>query len=178
MNEQLINAFKELRTKGILALHGWTCCQTCGRAEAKECIAELSMKGSVFYHAQAQDSALQDGELCLNFFGLSLTDLEVGMAAADVLRKHGLDVHWDNTPDTAIMVRLGDVDSLRRVETGVTDGAVVDRDLTRVMRAKKHWLFMMLQRKNGRVSVSGRLKVGNWTLNPFTSVPVYVRVDG
>lgn len=125
MNDALKHAFTELRKHGILALHDWTCCNTCGLADVEQLVYELAarnkhVRGFVFYHAQATDAALRDGVLYLNFGNVGTDDSD---AAAEVIGKEivaalqaaGLATEWTGSANQKIVAKL--TGELKRTRT-------------------------------------------------------------
>lgn len=117
--DRLETAFTELGRAGILARHNYSCCGTCGAAEArKEMEDALSLgktvRGYTFYHVQDTESAV-DG----HGIGLSYGSVADGEAAAlriahevvDALARQGLRADWSGTWDQRIML---DIDWKRR----------------------------------------------------------------
>ncbi|TYB55070.1 hypothetical protein FXF51_46230 [Nonomuraea sp. PA05] len=67
-NDRLSLAMAELSMAGILAREHYTCCMTCGLAEIRAEISELSgVRGYVFYHEQDAERAVMGGGVYLAF---------------------------------------------------------------------------------------------------------------
>jgi hypothetical protein len=91
---RLTAAFQELRTRGYFAEQNFADCDNCARAA----IPEDQIDNAVFYHAQAFDYLLEEGEVYLNWSG----DAE---EIISVLERHGMTVEWDGDPHTTILVK-------------------------------------------------------------------------
>lgn len=116
--DKLSVAFKEMRKNGLIARQNFKCCQSCAgyglATEVEEAPAKkrAKIKGCVYYHAQ--DAAdLHKGEDLYLAFGpletekhgtVGLPTVEVGRIAVACLTNAGLDVEWDGTERTRILV--------------------------------------------------------------------------
>ncbi len=68
--DRLDAAFRELDAAGIVARHGFTCCNTCGMAEIGgevEPDRVEHVRGFAFYHQQDTEAAVQEGNLLLSY---------------------------------------------------------------------------------------------------------------
>lgn len=104
-------AFRALRREGILARQGFLCCQSCAGYAMGERADKLAAEGKaprgwVFYHGQDRDSLRTTGEVYIAFTGYGETTTEeIGVDAAHQLREFGLEVEWDGTDRTRILVK-------------------------------------------------------------------------
>ncbi len=96
----------------IVARHNFACCQSCGRDEIHDEIAETReakrrVDGYVFYHLQDTDSAVTSGVLHLRYGGTAGTDdVDVAERIVNVLREVGLHPAWNGKPTSTIQVPL------------------------------------------------------------------------
>jgi len=90
----LSNAFAQLRKQGYVAKQNFLCCQSCGWAALSEDEAKLA----VFYHKQDHQDFKKGSDLYLAWAG-------DGNYIANTLRNFGMEVDWDGTPNTRIVVR-------------------------------------------------------------------------
>jgi hypothetical protein len=90
----LSKAFAQLRKDGYFAKQNFMCCQSCGWAEMSEAEAEKA----VFYHAQDAADLRKGDDLYLCWSGN-------GHQIARALEHHGMEVEWDGTTSTRIVVR-------------------------------------------------------------------------
>ncbi|GAA2205884.1 hypothetical protein GCM10009850_013420 [Nonomuraea monospora] len=129
-SDRLSLAMAELSMAGILAREHYTCCMTCGLAEIRAEISELSgVRGYVFYHEQDAERAVMGGGVYLAF---GPSDLEgegdaspdgsigdlpggnigdspggnIGEEIVAVLRRRGLRVEWDGDDGQRIHVHM------------------------------------------------------------------------
>jgi hypothetical protein len=120
--DRLDDAFDELNRRGIMARHDWTCCGTCGHAampaEYDRCMAldpSLIIRGYAFYHNQDTESAADQGGLYLAYGAtddiddddlLDQTTLAIGREIVEVLNGCGLEVQWDESTETRILIDM------------------------------------------------------------------------
>jgi hypothetical protein len=127
--DNLNAAFKELRTKGLMARQAFLCCSSCASyqiaIDGKKLLdAGKPPTGCVFYHKQ-DDSSMKDGrDFYLSYRQIhhhgdagEVTDIgndtaTVGKLVVEVLTKYGVETEWDGDPSTRIKVK---VDSLGAV---------------------------------------------------------------
>jgi len=110
------DCFKSLRKDGMFARMNFFCCQTCARYDigkkAKEAKSKAKpFRGYVFYHNQDNENLESNGKFYLAFGGNEDTEenfttktWQVGNLVANRLKKFGLEIEWDNKPETRIRV--------------------------------------------------------------------------
>lgn len=114
--EKLIAAFDELCVLNIIALHNAGYTTSDGEAEVVEVEIELrendvQSDGYCFYHQQDLERALdpETPNLMIAFQKINNSNDEVtigvGKLVAEVLRRHGLEVAWDETVNRKIELR-------------------------------------------------------------------------
>jgi hypothetical protein len=120
VSERLTEAFKILRSQGIIARKNYMCCQTCAgyaiATKVSDMPAEKRVKvnGTVFYHAQDASGFRQSGTVYLAFgcletekYGtIGLPTVEVGKMVVEALKDVGLAYEWDGTEDTRIVAKM------------------------------------------------------------------------
>jgi hypothetical protein len=84
----------------------YTCCRSCGFAEAEEAVKSGQLDGAIFYHQQDLDGLLSDGEVHLAFAGHTLDTAIVGEDVVIACWQQGLSVTWDGSADTRVKVDL------------------------------------------------------------------------
>jgi hypothetical protein len=118
VRKKVIQVFAEMRKQGFIARANFRDCNTCA-GYAIACDAEKmkekgkEIKGIMFWHNQAEASFRQDGCLFIGYgnvkiekFGtLGLPTNEVGNILVEALKKAGVIVEWDGSPDSKILVR-------------------------------------------------------------------------
>lgn len=112
--DRLDQAFEALNGRDIVALHDFTCCQTCGLAEVGAPIqaavdAGIDVAGFTFYHAQDTDSAVDGHGLYLTYGhvdGSETNGIAIGRLVVHALNEAGLETDWDGTFGKRIAVRL------------------------------------------------------------------------
>jgi len=108
-------AFEALDRQGLLArvpyqLGESSCCSGCALSVIScDLEGEPDKKGFVFYHDQDREGGQDDGQMCIRYgaAGETASDDErtaIGNLVAEALRKQGLVVDWDGSPDRAIKV--------------------------------------------------------------------------
>lgn len=107
--ERLDAAFAALGRAGIVARHGFACCNRCGHEEIGDEIQSErergeTIEGYVFYHRQDTDAAVGGGGLHLRFGTASVRvdPTIVGHRIAETLAAHDLTVTWSGDPDRTI----------------------------------------------------------------------------
>jgi hypothetical protein len=120
------NAFKAMRTEGLVARQTFSCCRSCAGFElatnlkAKTQAEKEACKGCAFY--TKQDAPPREDSRDFRFFeglyisygplGVSgekdygLPTEEVGAIVKRCLEKEGLEVEWDGSPEARIFVRF------------------------------------------------------------------------
>jgi hypothetical protein len=91
---RLVGVFKELRKNGYFAKMNHTCCQSCGWSEIPD---EKSNK-VVFFHRQDAVDLCASGNVYLSWAG-------DGNYIVDIIKKHGMEVVWDMSDKTRILVK-------------------------------------------------------------------------
>jgi len=129
---RLTQAFAELETIGVIAREDFTCCGTCGHAEIGDERENMpDARGFVYYHEQDTERLIEDRATYIGY-GVFLDShlsadewealseaekdttyhrLTIGLMRDEVipvLRRHGIDVEWDENPGARIL--LTDVD--------------------------------------------------------------------
>ena len=94
----LSKAFAELRKKGYFARQNFWCCQNCGWAALTDEQAERA----VFYHAQDYQGYKRGDDVYLCWSG-------DGKFIQETLTKYHLDVEWDGSNGTRILVKNGSI---------------------------------------------------------------------
>lgn len=113
--QKLIKAFDELCSMNIIALHNAGYTTSDGNYEVGVVEQELRnnnkpSQGYCFYHEQDLMRALaaENPSLSIAFQKIENSDeavtIEVGKKVSDVLRKNGLEVEWNETADTKILI--------------------------------------------------------------------------
>lgn len=107
--EKITKAFKELRKKGWFARKNFWCCQSCGCAAIP---TEYKDK-FVFYHNQ-DNAAMKGrrsarvGNICEGGMYMTHGQGGEGKEVCDALIAAGLNVKWDETNNTRILVEHND----------------------------------------------------------------------
>lgn len=103
-------AFQDLEDVGIRTGLNQACCQTCGAYELREGVKTADDPeryfGIAFFHQQDRDSFSEDGYLYIAFGDMRDGDMAraVGQVVEASLRRHGLDVEWDEDSNHRIAV--------------------------------------------------------------------------
>ena len=114
--ELVIDAFKELRSKGFMARANYLCCQSCAgyalAEDAKKRIANgKTVNGVYFWHRQDEEDYEEFGHLFIAYgdvevegktYGLSTE--QVGLALVTALVKRGVHVQWNGNTNRRILV--------------------------------------------------------------------------
>jgi len=108
--DRLQQAFGQLAAEGFLVRENFTCCQTCGWAEADDELANAveqgrPFKGVVFFHQQDTESAVEGGSLYLAYGGEHGSEV-AGQQVVKALETAGLTVNWNGSAKTRICVTL------------------------------------------------------------------------
>lgn len=104
-NDRLAEAFREMRTLGIIALEHAGYTQADGWADAQE-QAEKWTKGAVFFTEQDTERALGGGGLALAFGAFGAGDsVAIATRVCEALRRHGLDPAWSGVADARIELK-------------------------------------------------------------------------
>lgn len=107
--DRLDQAFEALNGRDIVALHDFTCCQTCGLAEVGAPIqaavdAGVDVAGFTFYHAQDTDSAVDGHGLYLTYGhvdGSETNGIAIGRLVVHALNEAGLETDWTERSESA-----------------------------------------------------------------------------
>lgn len=121
--DRIENAFVKLREQGYIARggpDGFLCCQNCAGTQIANDVDAMTpeerskVRGAVFYHQQDAEAFTDGGTLFISFgpiecgAGTIGEDIQiVGNALAAGLRAAGLEIIWDDSPDTRIGIPLG-----------------------------------------------------------------------
>lgn len=106
--DRLDQAFKELNSNGVIALHNAGSTMSDGLNEVGETLHERGqsgVKGYCFYHGQDVERAVADGGLWLAFGNLDddkAKKAETGDLIQRTLENHRLVVEWDGDPETRL----------------------------------------------------------------------------
>ena len=90
---KITQAFRKLRRDGYFARQKFMCCSNCGW----HAIPDEAANHAVFYNVQSADSLKETGEVYLQWSG-------DGNHIVDRLKGAGLNVVWDGSENTAILV--------------------------------------------------------------------------
>lgn len=116
--DKVTEAFKRMRKHGIIARQNFSCCTGCACSELATLLDARPKKiGGVFYHRQDNAAFENFKDLYLGFgcnahqhkddpAGESEATIKVGQLAVACLKECFLDVVWDGTSTTKIMVRV------------------------------------------------------------------------
>ena len=108
--ERLDQAFDDLKSRGIIAQHHYTCCGTCGMFEIDlhlkyESKQGRQWRGYTFYHVQDTESAIHGNGQFL-YYGSSKDDQQesilIGHEIMEVLKDCGFDPQWDGSIEKRI----------------------------------------------------------------------------
>lgn len=111
----LAKAFKDLRKEGLIAKQNFMCCRSCASCSIWNDIdaSPGKYKGAVYYCKQDGDNLRKDGRFYLGFGAADTDDDKVatliGQLTKVVLEKHGLNVEWDGSANTRLLVRFPQV---------------------------------------------------------------------
>lgn len=128
MTTRLTDAFRIMRSAGLIARQNYLCCSSCAGAQIatdvedrinKNPDVETQIRGTCFYHRQdaaALDRCAADATMMLRF-GSIHTELygvvglftdEVGQIVCRALREAGIRFEWDGNPDRCIEIYVAD----------------------------------------------------------------------
>ncbi len=124
--DRLDDAMGELTRGGIVCRQNFSCCGPCGEAEIgaemeAEREAGLDIRGYAFYHLQDTEAATEGRGLNLHYGAVEegeAATLRIGHEIIDALQRHGLNIHWNQDPNTRIKIHL---DWKRRLPQGAWD---------------------------------------------------------
>lgn len=106
--DRLDQAFAELNSRGIVALHNAGYTMSDGISDVSEVLGgqdRTGIKGYCFYHGQDTERAVEGGGLWIAFGDLHddpLKKTEIGHLVKDVLQASGLTVEWNGDPETRL----------------------------------------------------------------------------
>jgi hypothetical protein len=117
VRDRLDRAFHSLGEQGIVARQDVACCLTCGTAEMHNEVREALSRGRkvvgyAFYHQQDTQDACKSGELYIAYASLAggpEANADIGRAVAEAIRKEGLVVEWDGSPQRRLCVLLSEL---------------------------------------------------------------------
>ena len=116
--DRLDQAFSELNSRGIIALHNTGLTMSDGIDDVSEVLQDrgrTGIKGYCFYHGQAMERAVAGGGLMVAFGDLDADKLkktEIGHLVKKVLEESGLAVEWNGNSETKL--NLSEFDWKRR----------------------------------------------------------------
>ena len=107
-NDRIDAAFEALGTRGIFAAQNFTCCSSCGHAEAGGVMDEKKTRGYVFYHQQDTERGL-DGEGLMLAYGAKEPEeaaiVAIGREICEALDHFGIPYEWNGSSDTRIGIQ-------------------------------------------------------------------------
>jgi hypothetical protein len=112
--DRLDSAFEELERNGVVCRQDFSDCLSCGYSEIWDELktvkdAGRQVRGFTFYHMQDTTNAVQGGDIYLGY-GSTLddvnADLNIASEVASTIRRHGLNVLWNNTIRQCIRVKF------------------------------------------------------------------------
>ncbi|MDI1451131.1 hypothetical protein [Polyangium sp. 6x1] len=106
-NDRIDAAFEDLTKRGIFTAQNFTCCSTCGHAEAWDTMSAAGARGYVFYHQQDTERGMHGGGLMLAYGsreGGPATE-GVGREICDALDRFGVPWTWNGSSDTRIEIQ-------------------------------------------------------------------------
>jgi hypothetical protein len=109
--DRLDRAFAALNAQGIVARQEFSCCNNCGFTEIWDEVEEAEkhglVQGYVFYHLQATERAITDGQL-LMAYGSVEDDIgalrRVANKVGEELSRAGLNASWGGTTGHPIVI--------------------------------------------------------------------------
>ena len=108
IRQRLFEAFKELRKKGYIARANFMCCSKCASAVLWRELNISTKIGSVYWSQRDENHFLKIGEVYIGFessIGTPEVDVLIGKYIVSTLISFGLDVEWDENPNTRILVK-------------------------------------------------------------------------
>lgn len=107
-NDRIDAAFEFLQSKGIFAAQNFTCCSSCGHAEAAGALDEMHGRGYVFYHQQDTERGI-DGQGLMLAYGSSDGEdssiVAIGREICGGLEQFGIPYEWDGSPSVRIQIQ-------------------------------------------------------------------------
>jgi hypothetical protein len=106
--DRLDQAFEELNSRGVIALHNAGYTMSDGMSVVSEALHERGregIKGYCFYHGQDVERAVAGGGLMIAFGDLDgdkTKKTKVGQLVGEVLREFGFAVEWNGDPETRV----------------------------------------------------------------------------
>jgi len=96
-----------LEQAGLFAAQDFTCCSSCGHAEASGAMTERKSRGYVFYHQQDTERGIEGGGLMLAFGSWEGEDEKttaIGREISDALSRFGVPHDWNGSPERRIEI--------------------------------------------------------------------------
>lgn len=120
VRKKIINAFKVLRKKGLIAKANFSCCQNCAGHAIADYLETVSaekrakVKGVVYWHRQDDISFKEDGKLYLAYGNVDtvncgvvgIPSVEVGEIVCDTLKKFEIPYQWTGNPNNRILITI------------------------------------------------------------------------
>jgi len=106
-NDRIDAAFEELTRAGFFAAQNFTCCSSCGHAEAYGSMAESGARGYVFYHQQDTERGVQGEGLMLAYGAQDDADGAVEAIGSEIcaaLELYGIPYQWNGSGSTRIEI--------------------------------------------------------------------------
>lgn len=118
VRKKVIEAFKLLRKKGLIARSNFSCCQNCAGYAIAGYLEELpeskrkKIKGVVYWHKQDEQSFRESGTLYLAYGDVDtkkcgvvgLPTAEVGKIICDTFKELSIPFEWNGNGETRIKV--------------------------------------------------------------------------
>lgn len=108
--QRVLEAFRQLRRKGIVARANYLCCTSCASYALHETAKQRPKAiGYAYWHQQNEEEMWRSGELYIGFAAVDDEDpahMEIGQRVVAELKKQGLEVEWPEDPDIKIKVVL------------------------------------------------------------------------
>lgn len=110
--DKLVQAFDELNSSGIIALHRAGVTKQDGEGDCEEIHEDLAKKGIktkgfCYYHWQDVERVIDGDNLYIGFGDFDSNDkaaAEIGTQVAETLRSKGFEINWDKTAYTRIEI--------------------------------------------------------------------------
>jgi hypothetical protein len=108
--DRLDQAFEELNSRGVIALHNAGYTMSDGISDVSEVLHQRGrrgIKGYCFYHGQDVERAVTGGGLMVAFGDLDddkTKKTAIGRLLRDVLQEAGFDVEWNGDPETRLNI--------------------------------------------------------------------------
>ena len=114
--ELILDAFKELRSKGFIARANFLCCSNCATyalfEQAKKRIDEgRAFNGIVYWHGQNDEGWFKNGTMHIGYSSVfiddksyGLTDEEIGLVLVAAMVKRGIRCEWNGSGHQKVLV--------------------------------------------------------------------------